>query len=301
MSAVAHHAINSLYSRFVHNCKRFRSNQEEMRQKSDAYFRYRDLLHEQQQICDEIVKIFGILGVYSPDVSEDLAKSIASGVSADLFNLIYSDIPIQGERKVPDSAKVRDSLKLWEILQLFLSAADNKATLADFRNFLFKLDLKDKTTPQAIESAIKTHPELFQDMTDKGQKFLVLKQPAFWIQTWELILRSIRTLVRETKRKYAPDADSIDLIESPAHTVVIRIDGIPGAIVQASISLTGSHIKIKKQEMRSTGKFPLPDEIIKIEQAHSGTIYIYDGQHLNGTEEVAEIILAPVLDCVRMA
>src|SRR5882724_7573487 len=121
MSAKAHHAVNSLYSRFVYNCKLLRSSQEEMREKSDAYFRYRDLLHEQQKTCDEIVKIFGVLGVHSPEVTKDLAESIVSGVSDDLANLIYSDIPTPGERITIHSAKVRDRLKLWEILQLFLS------------------------------------------------------------------------------------------------------------------------------------------------------------------------------------
>jgi hypothetical protein len=44
------------------------------------------------------------------------------------------------------SSDVRDRLKLWEILELFLSAVDNKATVGDFRNFLLSLDIKERRT-----------------------------------------------------------------------------------------------------------------------------------------------------------
>ena len=300
MSAKAHHAANALYSRFVYNCKRFRANENEMRKNSDAYFRYRDLLHDQQKICDEIIKMFGVLGVYSPDVSKELANSILSGVSPELSSLIHSNGSTPDDQITIDSAKVRDSLKLWEIMQIFLSAADNKATISDFRDFLVDLDLKDKATPQAIESALKTHPELFEEVMDNGQRFLILKQPAFWIRTWAAIMRSIRAIVRETKRKYAPDAEQIQVTEIPAHSVAIELDQIPGAIVQASISLTGTQIKVKTLEKRKAGKFSR-DQIIQIEVTDSSDVYTHDGQRLSGPEEVAEIILAPILDCVRTA
>jgi hypothetical protein len=185
-------------------------------------------------------------------------------------------------------------------MQIFLSAADNKATISDFRDFLVDLDLKDKATPQAIESALKTHPELFEEVMDNGQRFLILKQPAFWIRTWAAIMRSVRALVRESKRKYAPDAEQIQVTEIPAHSVVIELDQIPGAIVQASISLTGTQIKVKTLEKRKAGKFSR-DQIIQIDVTDSSDVYTHDGQRLSGPEEVAEIILAPILDCVRTA
>lgn len=297
MSAIAHHAINSLFSRFVYDCKRFRSNQEELRKLAEPYFRYRDLLHEQERTCDDIVKIFGVLGVHSPDVSEDLAKLISSGISQSLADLIYTDVA-QVEPITINSAKVRDHLKLWQILELFLSSVDNQATLSDFRSFLFELDMKDKATPQAIESAIKTHPELFEERVEGGQRFFLLRRPALWIQTWEVILRSIRARVRQARQEYAPDAESIELIEQPARTVVIRTNRVPGATVQASISLKGDQIQIKTQENRSHGKYSESD-FVKIQLADSAVVYIHEGHRISGPEEVAEIILAPILDCYR--
>jgi hypothetical protein len=175
MSAVAHHAINSLYRRFVYDSKRFRANEQKMQRLSDAYFQYRDLLHEQERVCDQIIKIFGVLGVHSPDVSKDLAKAVVSGVSQDLATVLYSDVS-QQERITIHSSDVRKNLKLWQVLELFLSSVDNKATASDFRDFLFELDVTDKPTPQAIESAVKTHPDLFGEEIENGQKFLVLKR-----------------------------------------------------------------------------------------------------------------------------
>jgi hypothetical protein len=165
MSIPANRAISSLFHRFYHECKRFKANQREMETLSDAYFRYRDLLREQQQGATRIVKMFGVLGVFSPDTSVKLAEEIKRALG----------IP---ESDQINSSDVRNGLKLWEILELFLSAVDNRATIGDFKSFLIGLDIKegsDLISSQAINSALKTHPELFGEISEKGQKFIVLR------------------------------------------------------------------------------------------------------------------------------
>jgi len=152
-SATAHHAINSLYARFVYECKLLKTSSAEMEKIADSYFRYCELLREQEKRRNTILKIFGILGVHSPDVSEKTAKSI-------------SPLPVR-------SCDVRDSLKLWEILELFISAAD-KATVSDFNHFLFTLDLP-KASAQAVDSAIRTHPEVFQEKLEGNSRFIALR------------------------------------------------------------------------------------------------------------------------------
>jgi hypothetical protein len=152
-SAIAHHAVNSLYARFVHECKLLKSNSVEMGGLADSYFKYRELLKSQENRRNTILKIFGILGHLSPDVSEKTAKSI-------------SPIPVR-----PND--IRDNLKLWEILELFLSTTD-KATLSDFNSFLFKLDFP-KASAQAVDSAVRSHPELFQEVPEGNSKFISLK------------------------------------------------------------------------------------------------------------------------------
>jgi len=150
----ANHAACSLYRRFNHECKRLAANQAKLLELSEAYYRYRELLHEQEVIRAQIVKIFGVLGVHSPDVSEQFAKVISP--------------------KPLTSLEVRKDLKLWEILELFLSALDDKARVGEFRSFLVLLGIP--ATAQAVESAIKTHPELFQEQSDGRDRFLVLKE-----------------------------------------------------------------------------------------------------------------------------
>ena len=64
-------------------------------------------------------------------------------------------------------------MKIWEILELFLSAKEGKASIRDFQGFLSFMEID--ATPQAVESAIKVHPELFETQTEGREKFLALR------------------------------------------------------------------------------------------------------------------------------
>lgn len=154
MSSKANRAILALIDQFNAECKKLSAGQKEMSKLAPAYFRYRDLLDRQEQFRDRLVKIFGVLGKFSPDVSPEFAKQI-------------SPIPIRSE-------DVRKDLKIWEIFGLFLSALDGEATIGHFRSFLLHLDIE--ATPQAIESAIKAHPELFDESKENGERVFRLKR-----------------------------------------------------------------------------------------------------------------------------
>ena len=161
----AYHAVSSLYRRFGHECKRFNANHEDMERLSESYFRYRELLHEQERLSEGILRIFGVLGVHSPETSEKTADRIRRTLRL-------------SPREPINSKDVRNRLKLWEILELFLSAMDNTATISDFQDFLYLLDInegRERVSAQAINSAIKTHPELFQERVEGNQKVVVLR------------------------------------------------------------------------------------------------------------------------------
>ncbi len=153
------HAISSLYDRFSHERKRLRSNERELKKLSEAYFRYRDLLHEQGEIRGQILKIFGVLGVQAPDVTPELARLISP--------------------KPVSSLEVREELqlRLWEVLELFLASVDDRASVSDFQDFLLTLNWSAAATPQAVDSAVRSHPELFKEEFEGREKFLVLKEP----------------------------------------------------------------------------------------------------------------------------
>jgi hypothetical protein len=126
------HAIVSLQRRFLHECKRFESNQKQMDKLAKAYFSYRDLLHQQEESRARILKIFGTLGVLSPDdaVSKKLLEQVSSTPISSL----------------------------------------------DIRNFLIDVRLSS-ITAQAINSAIKTHPELFEEKDEGKGRVVMLRKP----------------------------------------------------------------------------------------------------------------------------
>jgi hypothetical protein len=148
-------AIYSLYRRFMHECRILKDNERDLKRLAPAYLSYRELLERQQRTRSTIIKIFGVLGVHAPEVTQETKRLIS---------------PI----KDVHSETVREGLRLWEVLQLFLSATEGKATIAQFQDFLFELGWT-VPTPQAIDSAIRSHPELFEESSDGKRRFLVLR------------------------------------------------------------------------------------------------------------------------------
>jgi hypothetical protein len=151
----AHRAINTLFRRFTYDCKQLKATDLEMQRLANGYFKYRDLLDEQEKTRNRIIKTYGVLGHHSPAVANETEKLI---------------FPV----KKINSNEVRSELKLWEIIELFLSAVDGKATVGEFRNFLVKLGWT-LPSPQAVDSAIKSHPEIFSESFEGRNKILSLK------------------------------------------------------------------------------------------------------------------------------
>jgi hypothetical protein len=121
-----------------------------------------------------------------------------------------------------------------------------------------------------------------------------------WIETWDFIVHSIHTVVRNTKKKYPEAQKSIEVIEAPARTIAIRANGVPGAFVQVRISLTGDQIDVETEEKTTFGRFPDKRKIIKIESVNSNTVFITeDDERITDSMELAERILGPLLDCYR--
>ncbi len=158
MNTDANDAICSLIHRALHEGKKFFALQREIDELSAAYFRYRDLRQEQTQVRHLILDLFGVLGKFFP--SESFTPESAKLI--DPYGI--------------GSSEMRKRLKLWQILKLYLEAVDGAATMAQFRDFLRWLDLDDiSATPQAIESAIKTHSELFRVESPGKERLVALR------------------------------------------------------------------------------------------------------------------------------
>jgi hypothetical protein len=156
MSARANDVVCTLYHRFLRECRRFTEIRDEMEKHSDAYFRYCDLRRERERVRAVIVRVHGVLGKFSPPISSEFAKEIS-------FRPLMSD-------------ETRRDLKIWEILELFLSAKEDKASLGDFQGFLSFTEID--ATPQAVESAIKVHSELFETHGEGRERLLTLRTSA---------------------------------------------------------------------------------------------------------------------------
>jgi len=153
MNAKANHVVCTWYHEFVKDCSRISAIQREKEKLYDGYKRYRGLLREEEETRDRLIKSFGILGKYSPGFSEGTAK------------LLWR-IPL-------NSSEVRRELRIWEILELFLSVKDDKVTVNEFQGFLSYVEID--ASAQAIDSAIKSHPELFAVTVGNSGKTIQLK------------------------------------------------------------------------------------------------------------------------------
>jgi hypothetical protein len=121
-----------------------------------------------------------------------------------------------------------------------------------------------------------------------------------YFEIWERVLSAIGTRVSDAKREYGIDAQAIQVIQQPARTVVIRDAKSGGPLVQASISLQGDSIEIKRQE-GIAGANDEP-EVIEIEVKNGVVAFLHDDiDRTTDPQKVADFVLNPILDRYRAA
>jgi hypothetical protein len=155
MSERANQAICNIYHRTVFDIKAFAKNKRELDGLESSYFRYVDLARLDLQLRNRIMRRYGLLGVHFPTefVSPKTAKQLTP-----------VDI---------SSGDVRKTVKVWEMLEEYLAAA-GESTYAQFRSFLMYLNIEEPTS-QAIDSAIRTHPEIFEERFEGREKLVRLR------------------------------------------------------------------------------------------------------------------------------
>jgi hypothetical protein len=156
MSAKANQAVCRLYHQTVHDIRGFISNQKETEKLEDSYFRYNECLHLDLHLRERLRRRYGLMGVHFP--SEFISPEIEKKLS-----------PLD---KIP-SGEVRKTLKLWEFLEDYLAVV-SEATYSEFSSFLRHLNIPEPSS-QSVASAVRTHPELFEERTEAGDRFIRLK------------------------------------------------------------------------------------------------------------------------------
>jgi hypothetical protein len=143
----------TLYHKIGHDCQRLKRIQTEKAKLYESYCRYRNLLREEEELRARIITSFGVLGKYAPTISGTTSSLISA--------------------KPLNSDEIRRDMKIWEMLQVSLSAKDGKLTPSDFQSFLSLMEIE--ATAQAIDSAIRVHPEIFQVDSQEGGKLVGLR------------------------------------------------------------------------------------------------------------------------------
>ena len=120
-----------------------------------------------------------------------------------------------------------------------------------------------------------------------------------YFEIWENVLSAINARFAEAKREYSIEEQAVQVIPQ-LRTVVIRETKSRGMVVQASISLQGDSIEIKRQE--SGGLTDEEPETIEIEVKNGTVAFIHDDiDRTTSPNKVADMILAPILDRYRAA
>jgi hypothetical protein len=162
MTEKANQAVRTFYDLTVFDLRSFEKNRKEMAKLEDSYFRYAELLRLDLQHREKIRRRYGLLGVHFPNefVSPELAKQLS---------------PLDRT----SSGRIRQDLKLWQLLEEYLNVVD-ESSYSDFRSFLGYLKFSEPSS-QAVVSAVRTHPELFEERSEGGDKLIRLKS----VQEWE--------------------------------------------------------------------------------------------------------------------
>ena len=115
-----------------------------------------------------------------------------------------------------------------------------------------------------------------------------------YFEIWEIILTALRDRIREANASYGI---KLELIEQPQRTAVIRDNRSGSSVVQASISLQGDSIEIRRVDTIAGGT--LGDdapEVIEITVKNGVIAYIHDDlDRTTDPRQVAEFILVPIL------
>jgi hypothetical protein len=144
-------AIDCLDKRRTRELRQMLANAKELEKLEGAYHRFQDLLREQSGRRRTVLKISAVLGGHGTQYEN----------AAEIVRLTAEEA-----RRIP---------KLWEALEIYLSCV-GEATVADFRAFLTYVECNLQATPQAIDSAVKTHPDLFEEVHKGRERSIRLKR-----------------------------------------------------------------------------------------------------------------------------
>jgi hypothetical protein len=151
-------AQRAIKQRLVAACERVRELRTEQKALASAYERYNLLQRELKQQEKKIDRLAGLIG---PNLFLAAESEDNSGL---IIDTVETHTTID---------QLRNELSLWEAMVEYLAYAE-EARIQDVQTFLegFKIT----ASREAIESALKRHPETFKARKRSGTKFISLKK-----------------------------------------------------------------------------------------------------------------------------
>lgn len=152
--------VEQMKQRLLHECEQIQKARKEMAKLATAYNRYVDLKTAQERSMRRVQRIMAVLG---PAESGDAMKADESDVI--------------GETVEPVTTLSRHDLPVWEAMKEYLLHV-REARIAEIERFLYDAMALSNVNRQAIESALKHHPETFRTRRKKREKYILLKDGA---------------------------------------------------------------------------------------------------------------------------
>jgi hypothetical protein len=143
-----------MQKRMMQEFRRIKAAGAEMDKLTDAFHRYQDLREERRKRERRVKRLVALLYPEHMPQTETTAK---------LGHMIF-------EMDNPPAAR---DLPLWEMLEEYLAVA-GETPISDAADMLLRL-VRGNVTRQAVESAVKRHPDIFQVRQGGGKRLISLK------------------------------------------------------------------------------------------------------------------------------
>jgi hypothetical protein len=149
-------AVIGMKNRLRHECERMEKVRNEMASLAAEYNRFVDLRRELAERKERAERIMAVLGPHEVKILMKADKAVKSSI----------------ELGAP-AEYLRDELPLWEAMKEYLHHV-SETRIQDMIVFFTSIGMKNANR-QAIESALRRHPDMFKTRKAGHEKFISLK------------------------------------------------------------------------------------------------------------------------------
>ncbi len=151
-------AVNAAKEQLISECQRVRAITDEKKQHAASYHRYVALQKELRERSETIDELAGMLG----------PNDAVEAMQEDSSDAIGDTVEVHTAMR-----ELRDKLPLWKAIRWYVGYM-GEVRMNDVLLFLRVLNIYGANR-NAVDSALRTHPEVFSIRQKKGEKYIGLK------------------------------------------------------------------------------------------------------------------------------